>query len=226
MYKVTATTNTIYPDKSIAVDTARQTAPSELQRIPHTQKKMRTTASLSLLSLWTEMAAVCLGEASLDHGRDTAHPTTTCTGELIEAVTSGLGRCAALHEETDTSARPGDPAVRGGFKPVFGSRPECDKFYGTAVSCGAVSPFPQHVADDSLEQHELLCGPNWSNGELDWSHMGHDEEMFSVCAGSKNTGQQPTAENIPRVPSIDIIRCAAAAYPAAPPPVYALIAER
>ena len=113
---------------------------------------MRTTALLSLLSLWTEMAAVCLGEASLDHGRDTAHPTTTCTGELIEAATSGLARCAALHEENDTSARPGNSAVRGDFLPApcVISLPECIRWGSHAVflaSCGATSRSAANITD-------------------------------------------------------------------------------
>jgi hypothetical protein len=81
----------------------------------------------------------------------------------------------------------------------------------TETACGQLL-----AAGDSLEQHELLCRPNWSDGERDWSNGGHEEEMFSVGAGTKKTGQHATAENVPRVPSIDIIRCAAAACPTTP----------
>ena len=77
----------------------------------------------------------------------------------------------------------------------------------TETACGQLL-----AAGDSLEQHELLCRPNWSDGERDWSNGGHEEVMFSVGAGTKKTGQHATAENVPRVPSIDIIRCAAATY--------------
>ena len=176
---------------------------------------MRTTALLSFLSLWTEMAAVHAGE------------TETSCGQLITVRVRATGSdelISTAHEEKEGSARPGVPAVSGDFLLVFGSisLPKCggwNRYFhgisGSVASCGAVSPFLL-AAGDSLEQHELLCGPNWSNGELDWSNRGHEDEMFCVGARTKDTGQQSTSENIRRVPSIDIIRCAAAAYPAKP----------
>ena len=89
--------------------------------------------------------------------RDTAQPTTTCTGELIEApATSGLARCAALHEKKETSARPGDSAVSGDFLPAVGViyLPKCggwrSHFYGTSgsvASCGAGSRSAANITD-------------------------------------------------------------------------------
>eukprot|EP01051_Picozoa_sp_SAG22_P012387 SAG22_NODE_1283_length_4886_cov_53.568414_2_plen_160_part_00 len=148
--------------------------------------------------------------------------------QLITVRATGSELISTAHEEKEDSARPGDSAVSGDLLQVFGSRPECDKFYETSGSCGVVSSFLLAVGD-SLEQHELLCRPNWSDGEREWSNGGHEEEMFSVGARTKKTGQHATAENVPRVPSIDIIRCAAAAYPATPlcaGPLCALITER
>lgn len=92
---------------------------------------MSTTASLLLLLLWTQMIAVCLGEAETTG--DSVH-----RGELIEAATSGLARCAALHEEKETIACLGHSAVSSDFVPEVGviSLPERSgwdsHFYGTS----------------------------------------------------------------------------------------------
>ena len=76
---------------------------------------MHTTALLSFLSLWTEMAAVHVGEIETE---------STACGQLITVRATG---CSTAHEEKEGSARSGDSFVSGDFLPVFGfvSLPKC-----------------------------------------------------------------------------------------------------
>ena len=89
---------------------------------------MRTTALLSFVSLWTEMAAVHAGE------------TETACGQLITVRATGSELISTAHEEKEGSARPGDSAVSDDLLQVFGfiSLPECirwgSQFHGASGS--------------------------------------------------------------------------------------------
>eukprot|EP01050_Picozoa_sp_SAG11_P003022 SAG11_NODE_162_length_13962_cov_19.035562_11_plen_147_part_00 len=112
---------------------------------------MRTTALLSLLSLWTEMTAVRAGRLI----------TAAATGS--ELVSTAGSSCEPLGEGGQRARTgPGDSAVNGDFLPIFGfiSFLECGHFHSTsgiAASCGAVS----HL-DESLtlfdEWHKSSAG--------------------------------------------------------------------
>eukprot|EP01050_Picozoa_sp_SAG11_P024333 SAG11_NODE_5149_length_1646_cov_3.250162_2_plen_167_part_00 len=128
--------------------TLRTRQPSASQNRSH--KKMRTTALLSLLSLWTEMTAVHAGK------------TETSCGQLITVAATGSDELiSTAHEEKESSARPGDSTVSGDFLAVGGMifLPDSDsEFYGIsgiAASCGAVS----HL-DESLtlfDERHFIC---------------------------------------------------------------------
>eukprot|EP01050_Picozoa_sp_SAG11_P020838 SAG11_NODE_3589_length_2350_cov_14.763169_2_plen_124_part_00 len=110
---------------------------------------MRTTALLFFLSLWTEMADVCLGEAETQttaRGRDTNDGSTASAGgELIEVAAISTGSELTA---TCTSCEPEAPPISSHFMP------ECaGHFYrtsGSVVSCGVVSSFLP-AAPDNLE---------------------------------------------------------------------------
>ena len=101
---------------------------------------MRTTALLSLLSLWTEMTAVRAGRL-ITAAR--ARPALSwcqqpAPGEGGQHARTGLG----------------DSAVNGDFLPIFGfiSRPECggcgSHFYGTSCSVAScMYILPAHFSE-------------------------------------------------------------------------------
>ena len=105
---------------------------------------MRTTALLSLLSLWTEMTAVRAG-------RLIAVAATACGSEQVSTAGS-----SCEPKEKEASAHPGDSTINGDFLPIFGfnSFLECSHFHSTSgieASYGAVSPFPLLAAPDSIK---------------------------------------------------------------------------
>ena len=179
---------------------------------------MRATAFLLLLPLWAQMAAVRAGGTDTQPATACANPHQVAGKLIVAAATGSTTSCRSEGEKA--SAPPPPPVVSAGFLSAAGfiCLPErCENhFYsttrGSGVSCGADSALP---LDDSLEpfdeQHELLCGPKWSQR----GSAGYEEERF--CVGTEipvmpmtpNTGHHPAAENIS--PSFDVSGCAAAA---------------
>lgn len=113
-------------NETSAVTQSRETLAR--QHFLHVQE-MRTTALLSLLSLWTEMTAVRAGRLI----------TAAATGS--ELVSTAGSSCEPLGEGGQRARTgPGDSAVNGDFLPIFDfiSLPECggwgSHFYGTSGS--------------------------------------------------------------------------------------------